>query len=124
ITRSLSTTAKSDVVTVSSERLFSSVAKNVTRTSETVIRYVGVSEPSFLPWAAAGQVAVQVETQAKANKARSTARDCQCANIAARCSLLISPIGERWNTPQLPWLPLQVTRRLVKPPECPTLDLG
>ena len=81
-TRSLSTTAKSDFVRVSSGRLFSSVAKNVTRTSETVLRYVGGPEESFVSSAEKTAAAVQGNTYVKTNRARSTDRVCQCANIA------------------------------------------
>src|SRR5208337_4805872 len=73
-TSSLSTTAKSDFVTVASGRLFSSVAKNVTRTSETALRYAGRPEEPFVSSAA--------EAYVKTNRARSTDRICQCANIA------------------------------------------
>src|ERR1039458_5848940 len=73
-TSSLSTTATSDFVRVASAWLFSSVAKNATRTSETVLRYVGRPEERFVSSAA--------EAYVKTNRARSVDRMCQWLNIA------------------------------------------
>ena len=79
ITRPLSTTAKSDFVKAATGRLFSSVAKNVTWTCETILRYVGRFEESFALSAAAAYVKT---AYVKTKSASSTGRMCPCVNIA------------------------------------------
>ena len=76
--------------------LFSSVAKKVTRTSETVVRYVVDQRHHRIR----GRRRPQIKRKEK---------EMQTERAKGLTSQSISVIGERWNTPQLPWLHLEVT---------------